>query len=69
MRGGTGEPFSGKAFWAYSQMKEICAALEARFILFQSPVGFKPTATNARVMRNFFESVDRGELKFIWEPR
>lgn len=61
--------FAGKSIELYSRMKEICAALEARIILFQSPAGFKPTEENVKNIKKFFEKVNRGALIFVWEPR
>jgi uncharacterized protein YecE (DUF72 family) len=51
-----------------------CAeALQAKTILFQCPVSFKPTQENITNLKNFFESVQRGshrgKFNFGWEPR
>lgn len=47
-----------------------CAlALRADLVLFQCPASFKPTTINLARMRAFFGSINRGELKLVWEPR
>lgn len=47
-----------------------CAlALNARLVLFQCPNSFKPTSPNIERMRSFFDSIERGELQLLWEPR
>jgi uncharacterized protein YecE (DUF72 family) len=48
----------------------LCAnILEARLVLFQCPATFKPTPANLELLKNFFSTVRRGNLKFLWEPR
>ena len=61
--------FGKKSFWAYERIREICKKLKTRFLLFQTPASFKPTRENERRMRNFFGSIRRGRIKFVWEPR
>lgn len=47
-----------------------CAeALRARTILFQCPAKFRQTDENVRNLKKFFNSIDRGEMNFAWEPR
>jgi len=47
-----------------------CAkALRATTILFQCPASFKQTAENISNMEKFFSGINRGRLKFCWEPR
>ena len=47
-----------------------CAkALRARTILFQCPAKFRQTDENVRNLKKFFDSIDRGEMNFAWEPR
>lgn len=47
-----------------------CAkALRAKIVLFQCPVSFKPYEENIENLKNFFNSVERGDLNFAWEPR
>lgn len=47
-----------------------CAkALKARIVLFQCPSRFQPIPENILNMKQFFSTVDRGDLNFAWEPR
>ncbi len=47
-----------------------CAkALKARTILFQCPARFQPLPENILNLKQFFSSIDRGDLNFAWEPR
>lgn len=48
---------------------ESAKALSARTILFQCPAKFTQNATNVKNIRKFFESIDRGDMNLIWEPR
>jgi uncharacterized protein YecE (DUF72 family) len=61
--------FAGKSLEVYSKMMEICEALDAKFLLFQSPAGFKPTEENVKNMKKFFKKANRKDLVFVWEPR
>lgn len=54
---------------AYEETVKCCEVLEAKFLLFQTPPSFKPTDENIKRVINFFENVDRKNLKFVWEPR
>jgi uncharacterized protein YecE (DUF72 family) len=47
-----------------------CArALRAKTILFQCPASFWQTSENIENLENFFQSVERDNLYFAWEPR
>jgi uncharacterized protein YecE (DUF72 family) len=50
-------------------MKEICKALKARILLFQSPSSFKPSEENIKRMEEFFNKIKREKLILTWEPR
>jgi uncharacterized protein YecE (DUF72 family) len=54
---------------SYAVLKDICAALRTRLLLFQSPASFKPTQENIDRMRRFFGNVDREGIVAVWEPR
>lgn len=54
---------------AWELTRECAAALAARRVLFQCPASFRPTAENVARMRRFFEGVERGRLRLLWEPR
>jgi uncharacterized protein YecE (DUF72 family) len=56
------------------EITRACAeALQAKTILFQCPISFKPSEENIGNMRSFFEGVKRednsGQFNFVWEPR
>ena len=47
-----------------------CAkALKARTVLFQCPARFQPIPENILNLKQFFSTIDRGDLNFAWEPR
>jgi uncharacterized protein YecE (DUF72 family) len=54
---------------AWETTRNCAEALSARHILFQCPASFTPASQNISQMRTFFGSVERGNLKFLWEPR
>jgi uncharacterized protein YecE (DUF72 family) len=54
---------------AWEVTKACAEALGARRVLFQCPASFKPTAENVRNLREFFSSIGRDRMIFLWEPR
>ncbi len=54
---------------SFELIRDVCSALRARYVLFQSPGSFKPTGENIEKMRLFFEKIDRAGLTAVWEPR
>lgn len=54
---------------AYEVIGDVCSALRAKYVLFQSPAGFKPTGSNIENMRRFFDRIDRRGIAAVWEPR
>jgi uncharacterized protein YecE (DUF72 family) len=54
---------------AWETTRNCAEALSARHILFQCPASFTSVSQNISQMRAFFGSVDRGNLKFLWEAR
>jgi uncharacterized protein YecE (DUF72 family) len=61
--------FEKEAFGEFERMREICAALRARLLLFQTPASFGPSDSNVKKMRNFFTKIKRAGLVLAWEPR
>ena len=61
--------FSGESVSLFSQLKEICRALRAPILLFQSPASFRPTGASLTGIRSFFEKIEREGLILAWEPR
>jgi uncharacterized protein YecE (DUF72 family) len=61
--------FSAESVPLFNQVKEICLALRASVLLFQSPASFRPTDVYVKAMRSFFEEVERDDLVLVWEPR
>jgi uncharacterized protein YecE (DUF72 family) len=55
--------------WAWEQTWKIAAALQAKYVVFQCPASFHPSAENKRNLETFFNKVNRGNLRLIWEPR
>ncbi|MBV9959472.1 MAG: DUF72 domain-containing protein [Acidobacteria bacterium] len=54
---------------AWEVTRACAAALKARVILFQCPASFTQTARNIAQLESFFSSIERGRLRFAWEPR
>lgn len=54
---------------AWDVTRACAEALGARRVLFQCPASFTPAAANVRHMRRFFASLERGDLRLLWEPR
>jgi len=54
---------------AWEDTLAVARALEAGFILFQTPASFYPNADHLRDMYRFFRGLKRGGAIFVWEPR
>jgi uncharacterized protein YecE (DUF72 family) len=54
---------------AWNRTREVALGMQAAFVVFQCPPSFAPTPGNVRNLRSFFTKVDRGGLRFTWEPR
>lgn len=54
---------------AWEVTRNCARALRARYVLFQCPASFEPTADNVARVRRFFDTVERDHLVFLWEPR
>ncbi|MEM2461120.1 MAG: DUF72 domain-containing protein [Archaeoglobaceae archaeon] len=57
-----------EVFEAWEVTREIAKALEAKFILFQTPKSFKEGEESLKNMREFFGSIER-DFIFGWEAR
>jgi uncharacterized protein YecE (DUF72 family) len=58
-----------EVFGAWARTREIAEALRARWIIFQCPPSFAPSEEHSANLRAFFGSIERGGLRFAWEPR
>jgi uncharacterized protein YecE (DUF72 family) len=54
---------------AWETTRACAKALSASLVLFQCPASFTPISKNLAQMRRFFTSIERGNLKLLWEPR
>jgi uncharacterized protein YecE (DUF72 family) len=54
---------------AWETTRNCAEALSAHLVLFQCSASFTPEPTNIAQMRRFFTSVERRNLKLLWEPR
>jgi len=54
---------------AWARTRVIAEALRAPLVVFQCPASFTPSAEHIANLRAFFGSVERGGLRFAWEPR
>ncbi len=61
--------FSRASVVTYKQVRDVCLALGARVLLFQSPASFHATKSNIDNMTKFFGSIDRSGFVCVWEPR
>jgi len=61
--------FNPTVRWAWDQTFAVAQELRAALVLFQCPVGFRPTTENVARLKRFFEKAKRGKLTFGWEPR
>lgn len=58
-----------EVFFAWKETLRICEILEAKVALFQCPASFRATEENISNMREFFNSIERKNLRLAWEPR
>ncbi len=56
-------------FRAWSMVLKIARALEATFVVFQSPPSFSKTDERVRDLGDFFSSIERDGMRLGWEPR
>ena len=56
-------------FEILGKMTEICNVLKSEFLHFQTPPSFDFDRTNTEKLKNFFESVDKTDIRFVLEPR
>ncbi|MFB0563857.1 MAG: DUF72 domain-containing protein [Candidatus Lokiarchaeia archaeon] len=54
---------------AWEITSNVCKILRAKICLFQCPASFTPTEENIKNMKNFFSTINRRDLIFVWEPR
>jgi uncharacterized protein YecE (DUF72 family) len=54
---------------AWETINTVCKILKAKICLFQCPASFKPSEENIKNMKDFFSTIKRGDLLFVWEPR
>lgn len=54
---------------AWEKTRACAEALSARHVLFQCPASFTCDPVNIEQMREFFSTVERHGLTFLWEPR
>ncbi len=58
-----------EVFFAWKETLRICEILGAEISLFQCPASFRATEENISNMREFFNSIERKNLRLAWEPR
>lgn len=54
---------------AWQKTDEIATVLGTKIIIFQCPASFTPTDEHVDNLRKFFNSIDRKDYIFAWEPR
>lgn len=60
---------SDRVFWAWEVTKTSALILEAKIVIFQTPLSFRPVEEAVANLRAFFSSIERGPLLLGWEPR
>ncbi len=58
-----------EAYEVLKRMISICKILDAEILHMQTPPSFKPTKTNAKLMRNFFSTADLKSVRVSLEIR
>lgn len=53
---------------AWEATCRVAQALKPKFLVFQTPTSFYPSADHLRNMYRFFKSLARGPIQFVWEP-
>jgi uncharacterized protein YecE (DUF72 family) len=54
---------------AWERTAEWARALQTPIVVFQCPKSFRPTEQSVANLRSFFGRIERGDMKFVWEPR
>jgi uncharacterized protein YecE (DUF72 family) len=54
---------------AWEMTREVGRILHSRLFLFQSPPDFNESTESVLNLRVFFEKIERGKSKMVWEPR
>ena len=54
---------------AWERTAEVARAMGAEAVLFQCPASFRLENQNLKNLTLFFSTIDRGELRLVWEPR
>lgn len=54
---------------AWRKTQEAARAMKARFIVFQTPASFYPSADHLRDLYRFFKATSRERIGYVWEPR
>ncbi len=60
---------SNKSIEYFNSVKSIAKALEAKWLIFQTPKSFKPTDSNIKKLINFFNNIDREDFMIGFEVR
>ncbi|MCD6131948.1 MAG: DUF72 domain-containing protein [Candidatus Hydrothermae bacterium] len=61
---------TSEVFEVYKNVLALARAINARFILFQTPASFKPLDEHINNIRAFFRSIERDDnIIYLWEPR
>lgn len=58
-----------RVFEAWEETKKIVHALKAKIVIFQCPASFVPSDEHKGNLKRFFQSLEREDLLFVWEPR
>ena len=54
---------------AYERTRQCAKALNARYIVFDTPASFTPTQENIRRLERFFSSIERDGRHLVWQPQ
>jgi len=58
-----------EVFAAWERTREVCEAIRATFVVFQTPESFGPTAASKENLYAFFQGITAKPFVLAWEPR
>jgi len=58
-----------QAYEVLERMAAVCSVLNAELLHFQTPPSFQPNKTNSKKIKDFFSSVDLGEIRPVLQVR
>ena len=60
---------TNEVFGSWKKIDQICQVLKVKIVVFQCPPSFTPTLEHKENLREFFDSIEKRNYTFVWEPR